>query len=50
MLSGEIVQSATNNGKDFVDSYDSFGATVRQWAYLQLGCKAPGLSAVVTLS
>jgi hypothetical protein len=50
MLSGEIVQSATNNGKDFVDSYDSFGATIRQWGYLQLGCKAPGLSAVVSYS
>ena len=47
---GELVQSAINNGNDLVDSTDQFGATIRQWAYFQLGCKAPGLSATCLLT
>lgn len=50
MLKGDFVQSATNNGQDFIDAITRTGAQVRQWAYLQLGCKAPGLSGIVTLS
>jgi hypothetical protein len=47
---GELVQSAINNGQDLIDSTDQFGATIRQWAYFQLGCKAPGLSATCLLT
>jgi hypothetical protein len=49
-LKGDPVQSATNDGKDYIDAFDRVAATTRQWAFGALGCMAPGLNGVIALS
>ncbi len=46
----ELVQSATNNGKDFVDSYNSVQAQIRQMTLSNLSCAFPGANGVIVLS
>jgi hypothetical protein len=46
----ELVQAATNNGKDFVDSYNSVQAQIRQMSLCNLSCSFPGANGVVVLS
>lgn len=49
-IEGDVVQSATNFGKDYVDSYNKVAAQVRQWSFGALRCNAPGLNGVILLS
>jgi hypothetical protein len=49
-ISGDVVQSATNFGKDYVDSYNKVAAQVRQWSFGALRCNAPGLNGVILLT
>jgi len=46
----ELVQAATNNGKDFVDSYNSVQAQIRQMSLCNLSCAFPGANGVCVLS
>ena len=46
----ELVQSATNNGKDYIDSYNSVQAQIRQMTLSNLSCAFPGANGVIVLS
>jgi hypothetical protein len=49
-LGMELVQSATNNGKDYIDAYNAVQAQIRQMSLCNLSCAFPGANGVIVLS
>ena len=49
-LGMELVQSATNNGKDYIDAYNAVQAQIRQMSLSNLSCAFPGANGVIVFS